>query len=345
MFHFASPYWLLGLLSLPLIFWWHLKKKHSTMRFTSVDSFAGIKESFRIKLYKILPFIEVFTIGVLLIGLARPQIGKTYEEIVTKGIDIILVLDISSTMNTIDFPPDYSVDKIEGTLRSGHQESLPIRLQIAKNAAKDFINGRKGDRIGLVLFSQQAFTQCPLTLDYNILLKLLDEAKIGMIEDGTAVGMGIATAVNRIKDSDGKSKIIILLTDGINNAGKIDPMTASQLAKTMNIKIYTIGVGNKGISVYPVQTGLGVRFAEVKEQLDEEQLQKIADVTSGLYFRADSPDALKGIYKTIDKLEKVDIKTKRYTLYREIYKYFVYIGLLSLLLYISLILVIIAKIP
>ncbi|MDD2890271.1 MAG: VWA domain-containing protein [bacterium] len=344
MFHFASPYWLLGVLALPLIFWWHLKKKHSAMRFTSVDSFAGLKESFRIKLYKILPFIEAFTIGVLLIGLARPQIGKTYEEVATKGIDIMLVMDISSTMTFIDFPLDYSVDKIRGILNSGHPEKF-VRLQIAKDAAKDFINGRKGDRIGLVLFSQQALTQCPLTLDYNILLKLLDEAKFGMIEDGTAIGMGIATAVNRLKDSDGKSKIIILLTDGINNTGKIDPITAALLAKTMGVKIYTIGAGNKGISVGLRETNFGMQYAQVTDQLDEEQLQKIADITGGLYFRADSPDALKGIYKTIDKLEKIDIKMKRYTLYKEIYKYFVYIGLLSLLLYISLIFVVVAKIP
>lgn len=342
MFHFASPYWLLGLLVLPFLLWRHRKIRPSSMRFTSVDSLAGLKPSFRVKLYFILPFVEIFILGILLIGLARPQIGKTYEEVVTKGIDIVMVLDISSTMKTMDFPSEYSVERIESILRSGEAKS---RLQVAKDAAKDFIEGRKGDRIGLVVFAQQSFTQCPLTLDYNILLQLLDEIYIGMIEDRTAIGMGIATALNRLKKSTGKSKIIILLTDGLNNAGKIDPETAAQLAKSIGVKIYTIGAGNKGVSVYPYETPLGIRFAQVREQLDEEQLQKIADITGGLYFRADSPGALKGIYKTIDKLEKVDIKTKRYTLFREIYQYFVYLGLLALMIYVVLIFVIIAKIP
>lgn len=342
MFHFASPYWLLGLLVLPFLLWWHRKIKPSSMRFTSVDSLLELKPSFRTRLYFMLPFIEIFTLGILLIGLARPQIGKTYDEVVTKGIDIVMVLDISSTMKTMDFPPEYSPERIESILRSGEAKS---RLQVAKDAAKDFIKGRQGDRIGLVVFAQQSFTQCPLTLDYNILLQLLDEIYIGMIEDRTAVGMGIATALNRLKESTGKSKIIILLTDGLNNAGKIDPETAAQLAKSIGVKIYTIGAGNKGISVYPDETPLGTRYVQVMQQLDEGQLQKIADITGGLYFRADSPDALKGIYKTIDKLEKVDIKTKRYTLYREIYRYFVFLGLLALALYAVLVFLVVAKIP
>lgn len=343
-FHLANPYWLFGLVVLPFLIWWHRRKKASSMKFTFTKTFSSIKTAPRAKLYNILPYLEVFVIGITLIGLARPQLGRSYEEVTNKGIDIMLVLDISSSMRAIGFPESYSINRIKELL---HTNKLPSnRIELAKNAAKNFIKGRKSDRIGLVVFSKSAFTQCPLTLDYNILLQLLDKVNIGLIEDGTAIGMGIATALNRLKSSKAKSKIIILLTDGRNNAGKIDPLTSAELANTLGVKIYTIGAGNKGITIHPVRTAFGIQYAQVQgEEIDEQELQRIVDATGGLYFLAETPGALKSIYKTIDKLEKVEIKSKRYTLYREIFKYFVMVGFAALMLQMILSFAIVSKIP
>ncbi len=344
MFHLANPYWLLGLLILPFLIWWQLRKKSSSMKFTFMETFSGINGSPKTRLYSILPWVEIFVIGTIFIGLARPQIGRTYEEVTTKGIDIMLVLDISSSMRAIGFSESQGISKVKGLLYSG---KLPKdRITLAKDAAKDFIKNRKSDRIGLVVFSEGAFTQCPLTLDYNILAQLLDEVNIGLIEGGTAIGMGIATALNRLKESTAKSKIIILLTDGRNNTGKIDPITAAELASTLDVKVYTIGTGNKGITVYPQNTAFGLQYAQVEgNEIDEEELRKIADVTGGFYFMAETPKALKHIYNTIDKLEKVEIKSRRYTLYREIFKYFILIGFIILAIQIILSFTFVSKIP
>ncbi|MCK4595187.1 VWA domain-containing protein, partial [candidate division WOR-3 bacterium] len=274
------------------------------------------------------PWVGITGVVFLVLGLARPQKGRSYEEYITKGIDIMLALDISSSMRCLDYKP-YD------------------RIQMAINAAQNFINGRGNDRIGLVLFATDAFTQCPLTLDHEILSDLLQKAEVGMIEDGTAIGMGLATAVNRLKESDSKSRIIVLLTDGRNNAGKIDPGTASELAKSYDIKVYTIGAGKKGETLYPVDNGIfGRRYAPVLGvDIDEEILKEIANLTDGLYFRAETPEALSKVYEVIDKMEKVEIKTKKYTLYKEIFKYFVLTGLVLLLIPIILNYTILLKIP
>jgi Ca-activated chloride channel family protein len=316
------------------------------MKFVLLETFSGMKVSPKQKLYKILPWSEVLVVAVMFVGLARPQIGRSYEEVTTKGIDIMLVLDISSSMSTLDFPPSCSPDKINRILYAKVGKRPKDRLSLAKSAARDFIKARTNDRIGLVVFSKQSFTQCPLTLDYNMLLQLLDKVNIGLIEDGTAVGMGVATALNRLKESTGKSKIIVLLTDGRNNAGKIDPATAADLASTLGVKIYAVGTGNKGISVYPQQTGFGTRYAQVPGQdINEQELQRIADATNGLYFLAETPGALKNIYATIDKLEKVEIKSRRYTLYKEIFKYFVMVGLAILAIQAILSFTLVSKVP
>jgi Ca-activated chloride channel family protein len=217
----------------------------------------------------------------------------------TEGIDIVLTQDISGSMLSRDFKPD--------------------RLEAAKNIATEFISGRPYDRIGLVVFSGESFTQCPLTTDHAVLINLLREIQSGMIEDGTAIGMGLATAVNRIKDSQAKSKVIILLTDGVNNRGEIAPETAAEIAKTFGIRVYTIGVGTQGMAPYPVQTPFGIQYQDMPVEIDEGILQKIAQTTGGKYFRATDNDSLEKIYKEIDKLEKSKIDVRQFSKKEEKY--------------------------
>jgi Ca-activated chloride channel family protein len=308
MFCFKDPIWLVGLVIIPFIIWWMRRTKRATMRFSSIEALKKISPPPSLKWLKIVSYLNIAAILFFIIAIARPRSGKTYEEVITKGIDIVLALDISSSMRALDFKP-YD------------------RIYVARETASDFIKGRKNDRIGLVIFARNAFTQCPLTLDYDILLELLKEVKVGMIKDGTAIGMGLATAINRLKNSKAKGKVIILLTDGRNNAGEIDPETATELAKSLGIKIYTIGVGKPGPTLYPVNTALGVRYVQVQgQELDEDMLQRIANSTGGLYFRAETEQSLHRIFKTIDKMEKVKFKTRKFTRYRELFVYFVSIG-------------------
>lgn len=345
MFRFAHPYYLVGVVFLGVYFYYELKKKKGRMNFPGTKYLPGKTESLRIKLYKSLPYLQGGAFLTFILGLARPQLGKSYEEITTYGVDIMLVMDISSSMNTIDFPPTYTLSQIQ---RLVHQNKIPPpRISLAKKGAQKFIEGREGDRIGLVLFSKHALTQCPLTLDYQLLTHFLTQAKIGLIEDGTAIGMGIATAIMRLKKSTSKSKVIILLTDGRNNAGKIDPITAAEIAKEEGIKIYPIGVGNKGISIYPLKDPFfGKKYVQVEgQELNEEELKKLAQLTGGIYFRSDTPMALEEIFKTIDKMEKVEIKKKTYTLYKEIFTHFLLVGLVLLTSYLILTLLIVPKFP
>jgi Ca-activated chloride channel family protein len=229
--------------------------------------------------------------------LARPQKSDNFQDVSTEGIDIILTLDISGSMLARDFRPD--------------------RVEASKNIATEFITGRPYDRIGLVVFSGESFTQCPLTTDHAALINLLREIKCGMIEDGTAIGEGLATAINRIKDSKAKSKVIILLTDGVNNKGLIDPMTAAEIAKTFGIRVYTIGVGTEGVAPYPVQTAFGVQYQDMQVEIDEEILKDIAKMTDGKYFRATDNEKLKQVYAEIDKLEKSRMEVKQFKLKEE----------------------------
>jgi Ca-activated chloride channel family protein len=235
----------------------------------------------------------------LIIVLARPQKTDKFQDVSTEGIDIVLTQDISGSMLARDFKPD--------------------RLEAAKNIATEFISGRPYDRIGLVVFSGESFTQCPLTTDHAVLINLLREIQSGMIEDGTAIGMGLATAVNRIKDSQAKSKVIILLTDGVNNKGEIAPATAAGIAKTFGIRVYTIGVGTQGMAPYPVQTPYGMQYQNMPVEIDEEILQQISQTTGGKYFRATDNDSLEKIYKEIDKLEKSKIDVKQFSRKEERY--------------------------
>jgi Ca-activated chloride channel family protein len=246
-----------------------------------------------------------FSVLVLLIlAMARPQSGLSASEITTEGIDVILALDVSGSMKALDFQPQ-------------------DRLAVAKEEAARFIQGRESDRIGLVVFSKESFTQCPLTSDYSMLLKLLNKVQIGLIEDGTAIGMGLATSVNRLRASQAKSKVIILLTDGVNNAGKIDPLTAAKLAQARKIRVYTIGIGKPGMAPYPVDDPVfGTRYMQMETRIDESMLQEIARGSGGEYFRAKDKDSLRRIYEQIGKLEKSKISVKNWTEYEELFPIF-----------------------
>ena len=245
----------------------------------------------------------------MVLALARPQNKLTTIERNAEGIDIVLVLDMSSSMKAEDLKPN--------------------RFEAARQVAKNFIDKRISDRIGLVTFAMKSFTVCPPTLDYKLLQQLLDDVNMGIIEDGTAIGMGIATAINRLKDSEAKSKIIILLTDGQNNAGEIDPVTAADLAVTYKIKIYTIGAGTRGTAPYPVQDPIfGRRYQNVQVNIDEDMLSKVAGLTGGKYYRATDTDQLFSIYDEIDQLERTKVDEIIYTDYKDLYPKYIGISLL-----------------
>lgn len=276
---------------------------------------------------KSLPLLRGIILGLFIFALARPQTISGEKEYETKGVDIVISLDISGSMLAEDFKPEN-------------------RLAVAKEEAKKFIRERESDRIGLVVFSKEAFTQCPLTLDYDILTSLVDDVQIGMIQDGTAIGMGIATAVNRLRESDAKSKVVILITDGENNAGKIDPVTAAELAKTFGIKVYTIGVGRGGLVPFPINDPLfGKRYVQAKVDVDEFVLKRIADITGGVFFRARDPQSLSEIYSRINELERTEVKVKEYRNYNELFAYFLIPGMILLILEVLLKNTVLMRIP
>ncbi len=250
--------------------------------------------------------LRLFCFILLIFALARPQTGTGEDKTTQQVIDIMIALDVSGSMATLDFHPDN-------------------RLTAAKLEGKRFIEGRKNDRIGLVIFAGQSFTQCPLTTDHKAILTLLDQIQLGTVQDGTAIGLGLGNAVNRLKNSEAKSKVIILLTDGVNNAGEIDPLTAAGLAKQFKIKVYAIGVGREGISYLPVQDpNFGTRLLKVETEIDEKMLDQIARQTGGAYFRAQDERALRDIFREIDRLEKTEIQVERFTHYDEKYFWFLW---------------------
>jgi Ca-activated chloride channel family protein len=299
---FAAPLFLYALLVIPaMVAFYFIKQQKVTasVRMPGLQPFEHTGTTFRHYLRHILFAVRVVAVALLIIVLARPQRTNRYQDVSTEGIDIVLTQDISGSMLARDFKPD--------------------RLDAAKNIATEFISGRPYDRIGLVVFSGESFTQCPITTDHAVLINLLREIQSGMIEDGTAIGMGLATAVNRIKDSKAKSKVIILLTDGVNNRGEIAPATAADIAKTFGIRVYTIGVGTQGMAPYPVQTPYGIQYQDMPVEIDEGILQEIAQKTGGKYFRATDNDKLTQVYKEIDKLEKSKIDVKQFSRKEEKY--------------------------
>ena len=264
--------------------------------------------------YQLLPFMRLLVYVFLVAALARPQKASSEREYSTKGVDIVIALDISGSMLAEDFKPEN-------------------RISVAKQEAAKFIRGRENDRIGLVVFARKAFTQCPLTLDYDVLIELLQGVQIGMVSDGTAIGMGLATAVNRLRDSKAKSKVVILITDGASNAGNIDPITAAELAKAFGTKVYAICIGRGGLVPFPINDPLfGKRYVQAEVEIDEMVLKRIADITHGLFFRARDSKSLGEIYEKINQLEKTEIKVKEYRSFDERFAYFLVPGLLLLLM-------------
>ncbi|MBN1466019.1 VWA domain-containing protein [candidate division KSB1 bacterium] len=323
MFRFANPHFLLLLIVLPLMVYWYLrtlrmKRSAATLRYSNLGIIKKLKSSTRKQLRHSLFIFRLLAIALLIIAFARPQSGQKESEVQTEGVDIILAMDISSSMLAEDFKPKN-------------------RLETAKVVAADFIQGRKNDRIGLVVFAAQSFTQCPLTLDYGIVLRFLQEVEIGMIEDGTAIGMAIGNCVNRLKDSSAKSKVVILLTDGVNNRGELDPITAAKVAKTFDVRIYTIGAGKRGDALYPINDPIfGKRYQRVPVQIDEELLRQISAITDAQYFRATDKTSLEQIYAEIGEMEKTKIEVKEYTRYSELFLPYTLAALFLLLLEIIL---------
>ena len=324
---FRDPLYFLLIIILPVVYWLSSKRQTIFMPFSNLDARAIPKTSLKLLLYRFLPVLRFFILLLFITALARPVQPLSEKDFETQGIDIVLSLDISGSMLAEDFKPEN-------------------RLFVAKEEAKKFVNGRQNDRIGLVIFAKKAYSQCPLTLDYKILNSLIDDVQIGLIEDGTAVGMGLATAVNRLKKSNAKSKVIILLTDGDNNAGNIDPITAAELAHTFGIKVYTICVGRGGLVDFPVMDPLfGKRYVQVQMDVDEFVLKRISDITGGKFFRARDAESLKEIYATISKLEKTEIKVHLYKSYNELFKYLLIPAVLLLFLELALARTLLLKVP
>jgi Ca-activated chloride channel family protein len=312
---FANPrYFILLLLIIPMIGWyiWKQRTAQASLQLSSSKGFEKAPKSFRQYLKHWPVALRVIAFSLLVIVLARPQTTNRWNKSTTEGIDIILSVDISTSMLAEDLKPN--------------------RVEAAKDVAATFINGRPYDNIGLVLFAGESFSQCPLTTDHAVLLNLLKDVKCGLIEDGTAIGHGLATSVGRLKDSDAKSKVIIILTDGTNNRGEIAPVTAAEIAKTYGIRVYTVGVGTKGEAPYPVQTSMGVRYQNIPVDIDEKTLTQIAQITGGLYFRATNNKALKEIYEEIDKMEKTKMSVQEYSKKQEEYRIFAIGALLIFLL-------------
>ncbi len=302
---FAHPYcFLLLLLLVPMILWYVLKrrKRYASLQLSNTFALAGLQVSWKQRLQH-LPFVLRCLVFALVVAvLARPQSHDAWQNVSTEGIDIVMTLDISSSMLAEDLKPN--------------------RLEAAKNMAAAFVADRQQDNIGLVLFAAESFTQCPLTTDHTVLMNLFSGIQCGLIDDGTAIGLGLANAVSRIKDSKAKSKVIILLTDGTNNRGDIDPVTAAELAKTFGVRVYTIGVGTKETAPYPFQTAAGVIYRNIKVDIDEDVLKQIAATTGGVYYRATDNAALANIYQQINQLEKTKMQVKEYSKQQEEYRPF-----------------------
>lgn len=300
---FANPKLLWLLLLVPLAIIWYVlrhKKQEASVRFSDMKGFTQLPKTWKAYLRHLLFALKMMALCLLIVALARPQSSSTNSTSNIEGIDIVMAMDVSGSMLARDLKPD--------------------RLTAAKRVASDFVEGRPGDRMGLVIFSGETFTQVPLTTDHAVMLNMLAEMKNGLIDDGTAIGDGLATAIRRLKDSEAISKVVILLTDGLNNAGSVDPYTAGEMAKLFGIRVYTIGVGSYGTAPYPVQTPFGTQIQQMKVEIDEKLLTQIANMTGGKYFRATSNQKLDEVYQEIDKLERSKIEVTEFRrLHEEFY--------------------------
>ena len=320
-------YLFLLLLLIPYIVWYIMKRKNTEVSIQVSDTrvYEHAPKSYKYYLLHVPFVLRLAALTMLIIVLSRPQSTNSWQNSEIEGIDIMMAIDVSTSMLAEDLKPN--------------------RLEAAKEVAAEFINGRPDDNIGITLFAGESFTQCPLTVDHAVLLNLVKDIKCGLIEDGTAVGMGIANAVTRLKNSKAKSKVIILLTDGTNNRGDISPLTAAEIAKSFGIRIYTIGVGTNGTAPYPYPIGGTVQYVNLPVEIDEKTLTQIAGTTDGDYFRATSNSKLKEVYEQIDKLEKTKLNVKQYSKREEEYRWFALAAFLCVLVEILLRSTILKKIP
>ena len=314
MYRFEDPQFLALILAIPaLVYVYARRRRSAAIRYSDVESLreSDVRRTGRRR--HALFALRVLALAALIVAFSRPQTGVTSETVSAEGIDIVLAIDVSSSMLAEDLEPN--------------------RLEAAKAVAAEFVAGRRDDRIGLVVFAAEAFTQVPLTLDYSVVTYLLGQMEVGMIEDGTAVGMGLATAVKRLQASDAESQVVVLLTDGRNNTGEIGPVTAGQMARALGVRVYTIGAGGRGLARMPVGRG---RYANVEVDIDEASLQEVAETTGGRYFRATDRQGLSQVYEEIDALETTAIEVENFTSYGELFHYPLAAGLLLLLLEVGL---------
>ncbi len=313
-FHFKHPelLWLLLIIPFMAVYYFKVKRhKRPVIRISSVEAFKNYRPTLRQRLLGLPFLLRMLALVLLIIALARPQSSSSASNVKTEGISIVIALDISSSMLAEDFRPN--------------------RIEAAKKVALEFINGRPNDLIGLVIFSGQSFTQCPITSDHSVIRNLMKDVKSGLLLDGTALGEGLATAVDRLKDAPTKSRVVVLITDGVNNAGSIPPLTAGDIASTFGVRVYSIGVGTKGMAPYPTKTLFGVQYQNMEVQIDEELLTKVADVTDGKYYRAVNNKNLEAVFSEIDKLEKSKIEITEFKRYKEEYLPFALLACLLLL--------------
>ena len=322
-----SGYLFLLLLLIPLIVGYVLSRKKSdaSLQVSDTTVYAYAPKSYKNYLIHAPFILRILALALLIMVLARPQTTNSWQNSEIEGIDIMLAIDISTSMLAEDLKPN--------------------RLEAAKQVAAEFINGRPNDNIGITLFAGESFTQCPLTVDHTVLLNLIKDVNCGLIEDGTAVGMGIANAVSRLKDSKAKSKVVIMLTDGTNNRGEISPLTAAEIAKSFGIRVYTIGVGTNGMAPYPYQVAGTVQYVNLPVEIDEKTLSEIASTTQGNYFRATSNSKLEEVYQEIDKLEKTKLNVRQFSKRDEKYEWFALAAFLCILLEVLLRNTVLKKIP
>ena len=327
-----KEYLFLLLLMIPYIVWYlmYRKKSEPTMRMGDTFVFRYAPKSWRVRLMPLQLLLRIAVFVLLVLVLARPQTRNSWKNKTMEGIDIMLAMDVSTSMLAEDLKPN--------------------RIEAAKQVAAEFVSGRPDDNIGLTIFAGEAFTQCPMTTDHASLLSLLqnvrtDIAARGLIEDGTAIGMGLANAVSRLKDSKAKSRVVILLTDGSNNRGDLSPMTSAEIAKSLGIRVYTIGVGTNKVAPYPMPVAGGVQYVNIPVEIDNETLRNIASATDGDFYRATNTKELHQIYKEIDQLEKSKLNVKKFSKKYEAYQPFALVAVLALLLELLLRITVFRRIP
>jgi len=300
--HLASPRFLLLLALVPILVWLHVRRARrgdASLRMASTGPFEGVRPGWTVRMRHVLFALELVAFLLVVLALARPQRGTEEEEILTEGVDIVVALDVSGSMAAEDFVPNN-------------------RLAVAKRVIGDFVQGLRHDRVGLVVFAGRSLTRCPLTLDYGVLLQVLERIELGTLDDGTAIGNGLATSVSRLRASAAKSKVLVLVTDGVNNRGEVQPLDAAKIARALGIKVYTVGVGTRGTARFPVKDNFGQTvYMNLPVEIDEETLSRIAEMTGGLYFRSTDRASLEKTFQEIGRLEKTRIEVKSYTHYSE----------------------------